>query len=297
MQIEKLLLRDKDEFIAYCLKHRNEVDESFLYDRDLENFNPDDENPTFIAREDGKIVAAASLIIDAYQKKGRQGRFRIFHSEKKDLEVDSLLFTEITKYTEGIDKVFLFVPFANRELSNYIENLHFVIERYVFFLVKEIKEAPNVNLPEGYSIRTFEPDKDELDWCNIRNTAFSTLKGNSTPITPDMVRRQMSQPEYLEGGCMLLLHEEQPVGIIRGADDEYEGEPAVNIGPLAILPGHQGKGLGRQLLRAALAFTQEKKYKKATLCVNGDNERAKELYLKEGFLQAEGVTAYEYFLS
>lgn len=68
----------------------------------------------------------------------------------------------------------------------------------------------------------------------------------------------------------------------------------MNIGPLAILPAYQGKGLGRQLLRAALDFAQKKKYKKAMLCVNADNERAKKLYLKEAFVQIEGVVAYEY---
>ena len=43
-----------------------------------------------------------------------------------------------------------------------------------------------------------------------------------------------------------------------------------------------------------MAENSEKKYKKVMLCVNADNERAKELYLREGFVQTEGVVAYEY---
>lgn len=295
MKAERLYHGEKNDFIEYCMKHRSEVDDSYLYDKDLANFEPNEENPTFIVRVEGQIVAAASLIIDDYHRRGRNGRFRIFHSEKQDFNVYSLLLKEIIKYTEGLDKVFLFVPFVNKELAEHMEGLCFTIERHVFLLINELNEIPKISLPDGYSVRPFQPG-DEEDWCNIRNTAFSQLKGSSTPVTPAMVQKLVSQPEYLEGGLMLLLHENQPVGIIRGAHDEYEGESAMNIGPIAILPAYQGKGLGKQLLREALKLAGKMNYKKTMLCVNGDNDKAKELYLKEGFIQVEGVTTYEYFL-
>ncbi|MBU5440114.1 GNAT family N-acetyltransferase [Tissierella sp. MSJ-40] len=294
MQAEKLLCKDKEDFIAFCLKHRNKVDDSFLYDEDLENFAPDEENPTFIVKKDGNIIAAASLIVDDYHRRGRCGRFRIFYSEDKDLNIYSILLSQAIKHIKEIDKVFLFVPLTNSELSDNIKSLHFAVDRYVYLLVKEITGPQVINLPDGYSIREFQFDRDEDDWCYIRNTAFSNLRGNSTPITPEMVRKQVCSSEYLEGGLLFLMHNNNPVGIIRGVNDDYEGEPAMNIGPLAILPAYQGKGMGRQLLRAALDFAQKKKYKKVMLCVNADNERAKEIYLREGFVQIEGVIAYEY---
>jgi len=111
-----------------------------------------------------------------------------------------------------------------------------------------------------------------------------------------MVHKLVSETEYLEGGLIFLLHGDKPIGIVRGARDEYEGEPCMNIGPIAVLPAHQGKGLGKQLLRTAVEFAGKMNFKKTMLCVNADNERAKELYLKEGFVQTEGVTAYEYLL-
>lgn len=100
----------------------------------------------------------------------------------------------------------------------------------------------------------------------------------------------------LPGGMMFLFHHDKPVGIVRGAADEYEGEPIMNIGPLAILPEYQGRGLGRILLRAALRFAKEKSYASTILSVNGENERAKTLYLQEGFRQVEAVVCYAYRL-
>ncbi len=294
MQIEKLRYEDKEDFIAFCLKHKNKVDESFLHEEELDNFIPGEENPTFIMKKDGSIIAAVSLILDDYHRRGRCGRFRIFYSEDNDSRVYIALFSEVMKHSSEVDKVFLFVPFINKELSDNIKCLQFEIERYVYLLIKEITKPQVVSLPEQYSIREFQSDHDEEGWCYIRNTAFSQLRGNSTPITPDVVRKQVSSTEYLEGGLLFLMHNNTPIGIIRGANDDYEGEQVMNIGPLAILPSYQGKGLGRQLLRAAINFAQKHNYNKVMLCVNADNEQAKELYLKEGFVQVEGVVAYEY---
>ncbi|WFR55664.1 GNAT family N-acetyltransferase [Anaerocolumna sp. AGMB13025] len=296
MRAEKLNRDEKGDFITYCKKHRSEIDDSFLYDNDLEKFEPDEDNPTFVIKENGVIVAVVSLVMDDYHRSGKNGRFRIFHSEKQDINLYSILLEEILKYTKGLNKVFSFVPFVNKELSGIMENLQFKAERYVFLLMKEIKERPQITFPEGFYVRTFESGKDEIEWCKIRNTAFLSLKGNSTPITPDMITKQLSKPDYLEGGFMFLMHEDKPVGIIRGAKDEYEGEPAIYIGPIAILPEYQGKGLGRQLLRTMLEYADKLKYKKTVLCVNAENDKAKELYLKEGFVQVEGVASYEYHL-
>lgn len=296
MHVERLLPIDKEKFLAFCFKHRKEVDESFLYDEHLKSFTPDEENPTFIMKEDGNIIAAASLIIDDYHRRGRCGRFRIFYSEDQKLVSYSKLLSETVNYIKGIDKIFLYVPLTNNELSENMKSLNFAVDRYVYYMVKDITESQTINLPDGYTIREFQFGRDEDIWCYIRNTAFSNLKGNSTPITSDMVRKQMSGSDYLEGGFMLLLHNNNPVGIIRGANDDYEGEPAMNIGPFAILPEYQGKGLGRQLLRTAIDLARIKGFKKGALCVNADNESAKELYLKEGFVQVEGVIAYEYHI-
>ena len=297
MKAERLLPQDIEGFKAYCVRHRHEVDDSFPSDKHLAAFIPDAENPSCIVKDAGEIVAAASIIKDDYHKRGRNGRFRILHSEINDINIYALLLTELLKYADGLDQLFVFVPFINKNLAASLERLHFVVERYVYLLIRDITAPPAAVLPDGYSVRPFMPGPDEDDWCCIRNTAFFKLTGNSTPVTPEMVSGMVSQPEYLEGGMMFLLHDGKPIGLIRGAHDTYEDLPVMNIGPIAILPSYQGKGLGKQLLRIALQHAWGKGIKKAVLCVNADNEKAKELYLKEGFVEAEGVAAYHYFIN
>lgn len=291
------LSRDKiNDFIDYCKRHRGDVDDSFLYDEDLEKFKLNEDNPTYIVVDkDNNIVAAASLIIDEYNRSGKKGRFRIFHSEINDLEIYESLLQEVLKHTKGLEKVFIFVPTYNKDLMDNIANLNFKIERYVFLLVaEELESVPKINLPEDYTIRPLEINRDEDKWCNVRNTAFATVKGNEVPVTPNMVKDMILSKDYIDGGSMILYHEDKAIGCIRCSHDDYENEPIVNIGTLSIIPEYQGKGLGRLLLRAGMNFAKQKSYDKAILCVNADNERAKTLYIQEGFKQVEAVVCYYY---
>jgi mycothiol synthase len=249
-----------------------------------------------VTDQKGEIIGAASLIIDEYNRRGEQARFRIFHSEGEDVSISKQLMVSLLKHTEGLTKVNIFIPLNNQHLMGLMEQLDFSVERYVFLLVREDLDLPEWDLPKDYTIKSFRPGEDETIWREVRNAGFAKLKGNDTPVTPEMVVKMVSGNDYLEGGMKILYHLGKPVGIVRGADDEYENEPIMNIGPLAVIPEYQGQGLGRLLLRAALQFAKEKNYKKTILSVNGENERAQALYIKEGFRQVEGVACYEYVL-
>lgn len=297
MRVETLINDRIADFVAYCIKHRREVDESYLSDEDLRDFQPNDENPTYIAiNEKGEIIAAASLVINDYLRSGRKARFRIFHSEVDNLRIMNELMQAILKHVNGLNHIFLFVQMTNKKQHSEMEALKFKIDRYAFFLVREDLPIPEINLPEDYKIRPFMPGKDEENWCKVRNISFATLRGSETPMSPDLIAKMLTDEDYIEGGMMLLYHQGKPVGVVRAAKDEYEGTPIINIGPLAIIPEYQGKGLGRSLLRVALQFAKEKGYKMTALSVNAENERAKALYLQEGFKEAEAVVCFRYDL-
>lgn len=179
MKVEALKDERIIDFIGYCNKHRMEIDDSFLYDEDLRDFKPNNENPTYIiTTEQGEIIAAASILMDEYNRRGKKARFRIFHSEIKELEYYNVLKQAILKHTEGLDKVFIFVPEVNKNLIEYVEGLKFNIERYSFLLIREDLEVPDIKIPEDYTIRPLVPGIDDGIWCDVRNAGFATLLGN-----------------------------------------------------------------------------------------------------------------------
>lgn len=298
MKIEILDQVRKEEFLNFCRKHRNELDDSFLYDEDLEEYEPNAENPTYIAlNPQGVITGAASLMLNDYSRRGRKARFRILHAETDDSAVYLELLQAVLQHTAGLDKVDIFVPTVNEGDMDKLTAAGFTVERYSYLLVRDEEVLPEISVPAGYELRPFQPGADEAVWCEVRNAGFAKLKGSETPATPDMVTTMIAGADYIEGGMLLLYHGGQAVGIVRGSDDEYNNSPIMNIGPLALLPEFQGKGLGRVLLRAAVHLARAHGYSRSILCVNAENERAKALYTGEGFKQVEAAACYKYDLT
>ncbi|MCE3200339.1 GNAT family N-acetyltransferase [Paenibacillus sonchi] len=298
MKIEALSQDRRDEFLNFCRKYRAEVDESFLYEEDLAEFELSEENPTYVAiNAEGTLVAAASLILNDYNRRGRKGRFRIFQADTADQALYRELLQAILPHTAGLDRLDIFVPTVNTRETNNMLAAGFVVERYSYLLVRDEESIPDYSLPSGYEIKPFRPGADESVWCEVRNAGFAKLKGSETPATPEMVTKMISGKDYIANGLLILYHNSRAVGIVRGADDDYEGSPIMNIGPLAVLPEYQGKGLGRILLRAALQFAKEQSYTQTVLCVNAENERAQALYIAEGFKQVEAAACFTYDLT
>lgn len=278
-----------EAFLDYCRRHRDGLDKSYLSDAELEKFRIEPSNPTFIALDgDMKIAGAASLVIDEAAIISKRARLRILHSETGDPGNYKALIDSLIRETSGIDSIYIFSPDANLSLLSNLNGLGFKIDRFVFLLIREDGLEPEARMPAGFSIRRFAAGSDEQAWCDIRNSAFSSLKGNESPITAGMVREMVAGEDHIDGGMLFLLNGKKPVGLIRGSKDEYEGRTVMNIGPLAVLPSYQGKGLGRALLRAMLVFAHEQSYGCTTLSVNADNESALSLYIHEGFKKEEG---------
>lgn len=298
MRIEVLTKDNLPDFIAFCRKHRNEVDDSFLYDDQLKRFEPDEESPTYVVRgEDGQVVAAASLVMDEYHRQGRRARFRIFHSEIPDPSIYNELMEVLRRHRDGLDHYFIFLPVYQAEIARILQDLGFFLERYAFVMLLEDSPVQPYRFPEGYEVRPFRAGIDEKAWCDVRNQAFATLRGSETPMTEAMVQEMNAEEDTIEDGLFILYDGDRPVGVVRGFMDEHEDVPAMGIGPLAIHPEYQGNGLGKLLLRYALDFAKRKSYSHVILSVNGENIHAKELYAREGFKEVSAFACYRYVFS
>ncbi|MCM1990971.1 GNAT family N-acetyltransferase [Oceanirhabdus seepicola] len=295
MRVEKIKTDKIQEFVEYCKSYREQVDDSFLYDEDLKSFIPDEENPTYILlNEQGMIIGTLSLMIDSYNRKGKKARIRIFHSMYRTRESYQMLLKASLKHLEGINRLYNFVNENNPEVIKILESLGFEIERYSYHLAREedhiIKEA----FPEEFELRTFQFGRDEEDWCLVRNSGFAKLAGSEIPITSEWVSGLEGDELILEGGMKLLYHKERPVGQV-AISKEYDNDKLYTfIFSLCLIPEYQGKGLGRNLLRAAMNYGKSKGMPQAMLSVNAENDNALKLYLQEGFTKIETMGCYRY---
>lgn len=99
--------------------------------------------------------------------------------------------------------------------------------------------------------------------------------------------------DRIPGGIFLMRKDGMDLGLVRVKQDPGEDGtgPMLEIGPLGIMPGHQGKGYGTLLLRHALRFgADEVGLPRALLSVNAENTPALGLSLREGFVVTEGLS-------
>ena len=292
MKVERLRDEMVEAFIEYCKKYREDPNDEGLNDMDLESFEINKENPTYILVSDNNIKGMISLILDDFYKQGGMGRLRIFHSIENKIDNYKIMLRAILEEIEGIDKIFIYIDQKNEVMAEILAALQFKLGGYSFTMIREDREVPKATFPEGYELRTFKENRDEMDWCKVRNIGFP----EDSPRTPENVCLYWKgEPQcHLEDGMMLLYYNEEPIGTIR-ASVEFEAEEKYTyISVVCVNPEHRGKGLGRNLLRAAIDYGRIQGMPKAMLCVDIENESALNLYLREGFAKYKASVEYEY---
>jgi mycothiol synthase len=285
LRTEPLDASNLPAFLAFCARHRAHLDDSYLTPSELAAL-PSPEHPTCVAYEGDVVAGAASLVLDDYHLRSGNGRFRILYAESSDPQVYHALLDAVRPAPSRIDSWTVFVRADSADQLDAVLQVGFRVERSSRILIRPPAPIPETQLPFGIEIRPFVTGKDEGVFAEVRNAAFSTLQGSTTPRTPEEIGDMLREAGSDWIGAFLMYENGQPVGVVcgmRDASDETEG-PMLEIAPLAILPGRQGRGLGTLLLRHAVRDGAERAgLPKAVLSVNAENAPALGLYLREGF--------------
>ena len=279
-------------FIDFCRRNRDLLDDSYIGDEDLASFSIGSKNPTFIkVSAAGEVVGAVSVILDDRAIGSGRARIRILYSESgKPSSLRKFIKLLLAKL-DGIGALYVFCPDVNRELIGLFEGMGFKQERLVLHMVLDRSERKKLGLTAGHIIRHFRAGQDEKAWCFIRNSAFEHVKGNR-PVASEEVSRMAEDSYSTNGGMLVLYCDDDPVGVACGEKDEFKGKPIISIGPVAVLPDHQGNGLGRALLRAVINRALDEGIGAASLSVNSDNLSAIGLYASEGFKKEKGFACH-----
>lgn len=142
-----------------------------------------------------------------------------------------------------------------------------------------------VPLPAGYRLRTFDAARgsDSSDWVRVNAAAFATHpeQGRITEADFALMREE---PWFDAADLFMLTGPSGLAGYTWVKTVRGEGSaPAVELYAIGLDPAHAGRGLGRALLDVTLARMAEHRPKRVDLYVDGENERAVDLYLRAGF--------------
>lgn len=140
-----------------------------------------------------------------------------------------------------------------------------------------LEQLPKVQLPSGYTLRLYQPG-DEHHWARIERSAeeFTTEAAALTGFRKAFDDR----PEALPERMLFLL---DTAGLPVGTASAWSADGMGRIHWVGIAQEHQGKGLSRPLVAAALLRLRELGHRNAYLTTQAPSWVAIRVYLQLGF--------------
>lgn len=151
----------------------------------------------------------------------------------------------------------------------------------VVMVREDLDSIPEFPLPTGYSVRWYQPG-DEQHWLDIHRAAD---KYNA--ITPDLFAREFgaAREALKEGQCFLFDANQSPVGTATAwFNDNFNGAAYGRVHWVAVVPAHQGRGLGKALTSIVCCRLRALGHARAYLTTSTARLPAIKLYRCFGFM-------------
>lgn len=177
-----------------------------------------------------------------------------------------------------------------------------VLTRSLYRMTRPLTEDDAIEpvLPQGFSVRSFQPGRDDETWVALNAAAFATHPEQGRLTVADLHER-MAQPWFDPAGFLLVVEDATDTVVAfhwtkvepgttsgrahgSGTDEVRHGTGEVYV--VGVDPGHQGRGLGGPLTRLGLAHLARLGLAEVELYVDGDNTAARRTYQRLGFTDA-----------
>ena len=153
---------------------------------------------------------------------------------------------------------------------------------------------PAAVVPDRYSVRSFEPGRDEEAWLAVNAAAFASHPEQGALTRRDLEQR-MAQPWWDPGGFILVV-DEAATGDTDRADriaafhwtkvDPPEGDTG-EVYVVGVSPDRQGEGLGKAVTILGLDHLRARGLRDVILYVDEENVAAVRTYAGLGFTDRE----------
>jgi len=188
----------------------------------------------------------------------------------------------------GEPELTLYGPADRPETAAFIAALGFTYRTSLWMFELDGSIAvPRPAFPADVTVRTYEPD----DLAAVVALANATFADHPTPLRFDerSVGHANSLPDFDPSGILLVFPADEPTSPVAWTKASHEldaGSGCVRglVAFIGVLPAWRGRGLGRELLRWAIAHGRDGGAGTVELAVEAANERALTLYRASGFV-------------
>jgi mycothiol synthase len=155
--------------------------------------------------------------------------------------------------------------------------------RELWQLRRPLTDLPEGALPDGVTLRSFRPGRDERAWLAVNAAAFATHAEQGRWTMDDLVARE-AEPWFDPAGFLLAERGGEMLGFHwTKVHPDGSGQPIGEVYVLGVAPAAQGMRLGPALLAAGLRYLSSRGLAEVLLYVDGDNIAALHLYEGAGF--------------
>jgi mycothiol synthase len=189
--------------------------------------------------------------------------------------------------SRGLSHLVLYGPADREPAAGFIAALGFTYHSslWMFELAPSV-EVPDPVFPEDVLRRSYRAESDLSTFVDLANASFHD---HPTPLnfTERAVEHVHAMPDFDPAGILFISPRDEPDRPIAWAKAEHElTEGGVRRGYIpfvGVLPEWRGRGLGRELLRWAIANVRAAGAETIELSVEAANDRALGLYRRTGF--------------
>ncbi len=159
------------------------------------------------------------------------------------------------------------------------------LTRSLHLMRRPLTDADAVDpvLPQGFSVRAFEPGRDDETWVALNAAAFARHPEQGRLTVADLHER-MAQPWFDPAGLLLVVEVATGEVVAFHWTKVEDGMGEVYV--VGVDPAHQGRGLGGPVTRLGLAHLARAGLRQVELYVDGDNTAARHTYERLGFTDA-----------
>lgn len=143
-------------------------------------------------------------------------------------------------------------------------------------------DATDPVLPQGFSVRAFEPGRDDEAWVALNAAAFAAHREQGRLTVADLHER-MAQPWFDAAGFLLVVDDATDRVVAFHWTKVEAGSSTGEVYVVGVDPAHQGRGLGGPLTALGLSHLARRDLAEVELYVDGDNTAARRTYERLGF--------------